>query len=146
MSLLLCTQMPLTKGIRLSTPSGSLFNLDIMFKSIRQFYSSVQWTETSRRYRQYRKGLCERCLAKGLIVPADEVHHKVRLTKDNINDYSISLNFDNLEALCEACHDKEHEQDQRNRYGNKYRKTRRYAIDKYTGKVIARDISPFIQK
>lgn len=117
-----------------------------MFKSIRQFYSSVQWTETSRRYRQYRKGLCERCLAKGLIVPADEVHHKVRLTRDNINDYSISLNFDNLEALCEACHDKEHEQDQRNRYGNKYRKTRRYAIDKYTGKVIARDSPSFIQK
>lgn len=142
MSLLLCTQMPLTKGIRLSTPSGSLFNLDIMFKSIKEFYSSTQWKQVRTAYKKTKQGLCERCLAKGLIVPADEVHHKVRLTRDNINDYSISLNFDNLEALCETCHDKEHEQDQRNRYGNKYRKTRRYAIDKYTGKVIARDSPP----
>lgn len=110
-----------------------------MYKTIKEFYSSKAWQQVRRTYKQSKQGLCERCLANGLIVPADEVHHKIRLTKQNINDPSIALNFSNLEALCESCHDKEHEQDQRNRYGNKYRKTRRYVIDKYTGKVIARD-------
>lgn len=113
-----------------------------MFKSIRQFYNSKQWKEVRAQYKKSKQGLCERCLAKGYIVPADEVHHKTRLTRDNINDYSVSLNFDNLEALCSDCHTKEHEQDQRNRYGNRYREQRRYAIDKYTGKVIARGNPP----
>ena len=113
-------------------------NIFFMFKSIREFYNSKRWQETRTQYKKYRKGLCERCLTKGLIVPADEVHHKTRLTKDNVNDYSISLNFDNLEALCQDCHTKEHEQDQRNRQGHKYRESRRYAIDKRTGKVLTR--------
>lgn len=53
-------------------------------------------------------GLCERCLAKGLIVPAEIVHHKIYLTPLNINDPSITTNFDNLEALCRKCHGEEH--------------------------------------
>jgi len=47
--------------------------------------------------------LCERCGAIGI-----EVHHKVRLSIDNVNDTSISLNQDNLELLCRDCHNKEH--------------------------------------
>lgn len=109
-----------------------------MFKTIRDFYSSKKWQATRAAYKKSKQGLCERCLAKGLIVPADEVHHKTRLTRDNINDYSVSLNFDNLEALCSECHTKEHEEDQHNRYGNKYRESRRYAVDKHTGKVLTR--------
>lgn len=53
-------------------------------------------------------GLCERCKAKGLIVPAEIVHHKIHLTAININDPSITTNFDNLEALCRKCHGEEH--------------------------------------
>ena len=52
--------------------------------------------------------MCERCLADGMIVPAEEVHHKIRLTPENINDPTIALNHDNLVALCKACHLKEH--------------------------------------
>ncbi len=48
--------------------------------------------------------LCERCIAKGEVIAATQVHHKIRLTPQNINDPSISLNHDNLEALCDACH------------------------------------------
>lgn len=81
-------------------------------------------------------------MAKGLIVPADEVHHKIRLTKENINEPSIALNFDNLEALCEQCHDKEHEEDARNRWKKSKRykgNERRYVIDARTGKALARE-------
>ena len=53
--------------------------------------------------------LCERCLARGLIRQGDEVHHKIRLTPENINDPNISLNWENLELLCKTCHDEERE-------------------------------------
>ncbi|MCL2867447.1 MAG: HNH endonuclease [Clostridia bacterium] len=36
--------------------------------------------------------------------PAEEVHHKVSLTAENINDSNISLNPDNLVSLCRDCH------------------------------------------
>lgn len=40
--------------------------------------------------------------------PAKIVHHKRWLNRDNINDTDITLNWDNLEALCQDCHNKEH--------------------------------------
>ena len=53
-------------------------------------------------------GLCERCLARGLLVPAVIVHHKEHLTEESYKLPEVSLNFDNLEALCQDCHNKEH--------------------------------------
>ena len=52
--------------------------------------------------------LCERCLAKGLYVPARVVHHKTHLTAENYGDASVMFGFNNLEALCQACHNDEH--------------------------------------
>ena len=72
------------------------------------FYSSWPWIRCARSYRASRSGLCERCLSKGLIVPGDEVHHKVKLTPENISDPAVSLNWDNLELLCKKCHMEEH--------------------------------------
>jgi len=48
-------------------------------------------------------GLCERCGAIGI-----EVHHKDRLSIDNVSDTLVSLNQDNLELLCRHCHNQEH--------------------------------------
>ena len=36
------------------------------------------------------------------------MHHKIRLTPENINNPEIALNWENLELLCEACHHEEH--------------------------------------
>lgn len=49
-------------------------------------------------------GLCERCFAMGQYMTAKLVHHKTHLTPDNIDDPEISLNFDNLQRLCQDCH------------------------------------------
>jgi hypothetical protein len=73
-----------------------------------EFYSSWTWVRCARAYKAEKRGLCERCLKKGLIVPGDEVHHKIRLTPDNINDPAVALNWDNLELLCKRCHLEEH--------------------------------------
>ena len=106
-----------------------------MYKTIKEFYSSNAWKTCRNTFISCKSGLCERCLQKGLIVPAKEVHHKKRLTEANINDPSIALNFDNLEALCTACHEKEHEADARAR---KQKKPERYKVDNETGKVITK--------
>lgn len=72
------------------------------------FYKTTAWKKCRAEYIKKCGGLCERCMAKGLIVPGYIVHHKIHLTADNVNDPSITLNFDNLEYLCENCHNKEH--------------------------------------
>lgn len=72
------------------------------------FYGSAQWKKCRADFIRYRRGLCERCLRKGIITAGAEVHHKIRLTLDNINDASVTLNWDNLELLCAKCHDEVH--------------------------------------
>lgn len=47
--------------------------------------------------------VCERC---GKM--AEIAHHKEYITPQNITDVNITLNWDNLEALCRTCHQHEH--------------------------------------
>ena len=91
----------------------------------REFYSSKRWAACREAYRAHVGHLCERCLKKGLIVPGAIVHHKVYLTPENINDPSVTLNFDNLALLCREHHAEEHK-----------RNIKRYSIDE-NGRVVA---------
>lgn len=79
---------------------------------IDRFYSTGAWRNCRALFVASKKGLCERCAAKGLIVAGEHVHHKIRLTLQNINDKKVTLNFDNLELLCEECHKVEHGKEQ----------------------------------
>lgn len=72
-----------------------------------RFYHTKTWQDCRQSY-LVTHSLCERCLAKGLIVPAKIVHHKVYLDDRTVNNPELSLNHDNLEALCKDCHNKEH--------------------------------------
>ena len=78
-----------------------------------RFYTSRAWVKCARGYRNSVGGLCERCKAKGLIVPAEEVHHKIHLTPRNINQPEVALNWRNLIALCKDCHMQEHRKQKR---------------------------------
>lgn len=69
----------------------------------KQFYKGRQWEEVRRAYLMSQHYLCERCGE-----PAKVVHHRRYLTRENINNPSISLAWNNLEALCQDCHNKEH--------------------------------------
>ena len=74
----------------------------------RSFYKSKAWARCRASYIAERQsidgGLCERCHhALGYIA-----HHKVAITPANINDPEVTLNHDNLEYLCKACHDEVH--------------------------------------
>lgn len=72
------------------------------------FYNSKDWHECRKAYLKSVNSLCERCLSKGLYIPAQIVHHKIYLTEENYGDLELMLNFENLEALCLACHNEEH--------------------------------------
>lgn len=96
-------------------------------RSIEQrFYKSKEWHTCRDSYLKSVGYFCERCKAKGIYEAARIVHHKIYLTEDNYKDPSIALNFDNLEALCQTCHNQEHFSDDA---------PRRYTIDE-TGALI----------
>lgn len=69
----------------------------------KKFYTSKAWRDCRNAFFIYRHGLCNRCGGAGKIV-----HHKIVLNPFNINDPDVSLNFTNLELLCQDCHNKEH--------------------------------------
>ena len=86
------------------------------------FYKSVTWIDCSRSYRNAHP-LCERCLAKHIITPAADTHHKIKLMEENIDRPEIVLNWDNLEALCLNCHKNEHnmERKEKKQFGRRWR-------------------------
>lgn len=90
------------------------------------FYKTKRWQECRNAYMQQSGGLCEDCLARGIYKPAEIVHHITPLTPQNINDPAVSLNPDNLRAVCRECHAAAHGARQR-----------RYTIDEM-GRVITK--------
>ena len=55
-------------------------------------------------------------MAKGIYTPGRIVHHKIRLTPDNINNPTISMGWDNLKLVCMDCHAQEHKGNRSVRY------------------------------
>lgn len=72
------------------------------------FYRSAAWKKCRKAFWEAHQGLCTRCMARGLIVPGAEVHHRIRITPENLDDPGVTLNWDNLELLCKECHLQEH--------------------------------------
>ena len=63
------------------------------------FYKSSAWIKCRNGFMKSKNYICERCGK-----PAYIVHHKKHITPKNINDPNITLNWDNLQALCLECH------------------------------------------
>lgn len=88
------------------------------------FYMTKVWLDCRENYLTTVDYICERCG-----VPAKIVHHKQYITPQTINDPSITLNHDNLEALCQNCHNKEH-------HGGDYEITRADVMFDHEGNLI----------
>ncbi|MCR5812873.1 MAG: HNH endonuclease [Desulfovibrio sp.] len=67
------------------------------------FYNSSRWQHTSKAYMTSKHWLCERCGS-----PASICHHRQWLNPETIRDPAISLAWENLECLCQDCHNREH--------------------------------------
>ena len=84
-----------------------------MFTSLSQFYNSKEW-------RLFRLGLIhERTREDGFVydeITGDKIlnaydiiaHHVIELTLDNVNDYSVSLNPDNIKLVSLRTHNEIH--------------------------------------
>ncbi len=88
------------------------------------FYKSKQWKRTRELYAASVGWLCEICEQNGKLVPGEIVHHKIHLSPENIDDPSITMNWENLQLVCRDCHAKIHTGNQR-----------RYTIDE-NGRVV----------
>lgn len=73
----------------------------------RIFYNSKQWKQCRESYIKERiridGGLCEQCHQN----PGYMLHHKVILTKENISNPDVTLNWELLNWECKSCHDRE---------------------------------------
>jgi 5-methylcytosine-specific restriction protein A len=74
------------------------------------FYNSKAWEKCRLLILQRDNHLCQECLKQNKITPADMVHH----IKELRDHPELALDEDNLESLCNTCHNKEHP-DRRNK-------------------------------
>lgn len=95
----------------------------------KRFYRSKVWERTRTLYAKQCGGLCERCLSIGIYTPGKIVHHKIYLDDMKLKNPDIALSFDNLEMLCQDCHNKEH---------HKTEPARRYSFDAQ-GNIISKE-------
>ena len=78
------------------------------------FYKSYEWRDlvcVLRIERTHKDGVlyCEHC-GRPIIKAYDCIgHHKIELTEQNVNDYTISLNPDNIMLVRHKCHNMIHE-------------------------------------
>lgn len=72
------------------------------------FYNSKQWKSVREYKLALTNHLCERCLSRGVIKPAIDVHHMIVLNELNIQDPNVSLNIEHLLSVCKECHNIEH--------------------------------------
>lgn len=84
------------------------------YSVIKVFLSSDLWINFRLMLIAERGNKCERCgkiIARSIDIIG---HHKIELTPENVSDYSISLNPDNVMLVCFDCHNLIH-----NRFGYK---------------------------
>lgn len=75
----------------------------------KSFYNGPAWQACRSSYLELHP-LCEDCLLRGILTPAEHVHHMTWLTPDNWQDAAVALNHANLRALCVSCHTAAHNQ------------------------------------
>ena len=105
-----------------------------------EFYNTKGWKRNRVAYAISRHCICERCGRPVYVSGINEalpknkrlryiVHHKIHLNPNNVNNPSITLDWNNLQLVCRDCHAAIHELNQRKR---------RYKIDD-CGRVTVRE-------
>ena len=67
------------------------------------FYQTKQWRNLSKSYRVSHP-YCEQCYQRGIIRPAEICDHIIEVRKD----WDKRLDWDNLQSLCQQCHEMKH--------------------------------------
>lgn len=80
-------------------------------KERQKIYQSKRWQQL-RRLKLSENPLCEVCQDNGAITPAVDVHHRVSFMSqhDKAERNRLAFDIDNLQSLCRACHQYQHNQ------------------------------------
>lgn len=73
------------------------------YTTLIQFYTGYDWRQFRLNLILERGNKCQRC---GRTTKQSNLigHHKIPLTLENVNDSNISLNQNNIDIICSACH------------------------------------------
>lgn len=82
-----------------------------MRKLRREAYNNSTWRKLRDTY-MHQHPLCQDCLGKGKVTPAEDIHHDKSPFKNGEINYSLLLDYDNLVALCKDCHGTRHAKEQ----------------------------------
>lgn len=74
-----------------------------MRKLRQKAYQNKHWRELREVYMREHP-ICEECLKKGKITPAEDVHHKKSPFRGGEINYNLLLDYHNLESVCKDCH------------------------------------------
>jgi 5-methylcytosine-specific restriction protein A len=66
-------------------------------------YQNTAWRKERDNYLREHP-LCEKCLEKGKITPAQDIHHKKSPFKNGEINWNLLYDVNNLMALCKECH------------------------------------------
>ncbi len=75
-----------------------------MKRTGQKVYNKRKWRRVRKAYMESHHWICERCGN-----PASICHHKTYLTAGNVDNPDVAYNSANLECLCQACHNLEHD-------------------------------------
>ncbi|WP_321331904.1 HNH endonuclease signature motif containing protein [uncultured Bacteroides sp.] len=74
----------------------------------KKIYDSVRWRRL-RTLKFANNPLCELCEKKGLVTPAEDIHHIVSFNvDDSMKRYWLAYDYNNLMSLCKPCHQNIH--------------------------------------
>lgn len=77
----------------------------------RKAYNSTQWRKLRDVYIK-QNPLCQECLNKGKVTPAEDIHHINSPFRGGEINWHLFLDYDNLEGLCKQCHSEHHNKEQ----------------------------------
>lgn len=82
----------------------------------RRIYDSARWRRLSG-LKLMQDPLCEYCKKRGVVRPAEDVHHIVSFMegRGKAQREWLAYDYDNLVSLCKTCHQQVHNQTERGR-------------------------------
>lgn len=73
-----------------------------------EIYRTAEWRKVRAHVIARANGLCEECKRKGKVKKGRDVDHIVELTDENKHRWEIAYNPENLQFLCDCCHQHKH--------------------------------------
>lgn len=101
-----CTQHQREKKLQ-DSKRNKMYNDTLRNPKHNSFYNSNSWRKVRKQVMEREGGLCRSCLKMDINIKADVVDHIIPIEID----WNLRLKLDNLQPLCNSCHNKKTAQD-----------------------------------